>query len=300
MTAWLAVALLVAQVELNPPKDGSVISVDVDLVNVLCAARDSHGGYIPDLKKEDFQIKEDGRERPITHFAREVDSPLTIALLLDVSGSVRMVVDEEKGAASAFFQQVLRPKDQAMLVGFAQLISVVRELTPSAADLQAALDQVDAYTVPSSEMLAARPRGGTLLYDAVNLVAKRKLQRIAGRKAMILVTDGMDNGSLASNTEAIRAAQAADTAVYVIHYADQRGMGAMEKITSATGGRIFDVRGKTKLAEVFDQIAEEMRHQYGVGFTPAQADGLFHKIEVRCLRPGVKIQARNGYVAARH
>src|SRR3954466_744985 len=113
-----------AQIDLTPSRPAATITVDVNLVNVLCSVRDKNGAYVTDLPKDAFTIREDGKEQAITHFARQVDTPITVALLLDVSGSVMNVLDVEKAAAKRFFTEVMRPGDRAMLVGFAQLIAV--------------------------------------------------------------------------------------------------------------------------------------------------------------------------------
>lgn len=296
-----------AQIDLNPPKPASVITVDVDLVNLLCSVRDKRGAYVKDLAKEDFEIRQDGKRQPITHFAREVDSPMTVALLLDVSGSVAQIIGTEKAAAERFFDEVLRPGDQALLVGFAQVIAVWQELTPSKERLHSALERAGPGALPTGDP-EIRPRGGTLLYDAVGLVASQKLQRLPGRKTIVLITDGEDNGSIANIAKAVQAAQEADAVVYGIHYEnDERGgsgrngRSALEKLSEPTGGRTFHVSAKLPLGEIFNQIGEEMRHQYGLGFTPPAEgkDGEFHKLEVKSTKVGLKAQARTGYYSGR-
>jgi VWFA-related protein len=261
------------QILLNPPRDASVITVDVDLVNVLCSVRDKHGNYVKDLSKDEFEIKEDGHRQEIRHFAREVDSPLTVALLLDVSGSVSAIIGTEKAAASRFFSEVLRPGDKALLVGFAQLIAVWQDFTPSAERLAEALERAGPFVMPSGQV-AYRPRGGTLLYDAVNLVAKDRLTKQPGRKTMVLITDGQDNGSLVNLETAAKAAQQSDAVVYGIHYVDDarpsprkaEGLSSLEKLAAPTGGRTFHVSKKTPLEAIFETIQEEMRSQYGLGY----------------------------------
>jgi Ca-activated chloride channel family protein len=292
-----------AQIELNPPKPASVITVDVDLVNLLCSVRDQRGAFVKGLSKEDFEIRQDGKRQTITHFAREVDSPMTVALLLDVSGSVAAIIGTEKTAAGRFFDEALRPGDQALLVGFAQQIAVLQELTPSKERLQASLERAGPGALPVDSEV--RPRGGTLLYDAVTLVASRKLQSLPGRKTIILITDGLDNGSIANIAKAVEAAHQADAVVYAIHFEDEqraryfrgRGMSALEQLSTPTGGRAFHVDGKTPLPEIFSRIVEAMRNQYGLGFTPPADNqpGQFHKLQVTTTRPGLKAQARTGY-----
>ena len=232
---------------------------------------------------------------------------MTVALLLDVSGSVANIIGTEKAAAERFFDEVLRPGDKALLVGFAQVIAVWQELTPSKERLHSTLERAGPGALPTGDP-EIRPRGGTLLYDAVGLVASQKLQRLPGRKTIVLITDGEDNGSIARLGEAVKAAQEADAVVYGIHYEDdertssrRNGMSALEKLSEPTGGRTFHVSGKVPLAEIFTQIGEEMRNQYGLGFKPPAdgKDGEFHKLEVKSTKAGLKAQSRSGYYSGR-
>jgi len=231
-----------------------------------------------------------------------------VALLLDVSGSVANILDVEKAAAERFFSEVLRPDDKALLVGFAQLIAVWQDLTPSVAKLKSALERAGPFVIDDAQRLETHPRGGTLLYDAVNLVATNKLRRLPGRKTIVLITDGMDNGSALSLARAVEAAQQADAVVYGIHFEDEgqpfhtdRGRKVLEDMSGPTGGRTFHVGGKTTLESIFDAIGEEMRNQYGLGYKPPGSvkDGAFHKLEVKTTRSGLKAQAKNGYYAVK-
>ena len=295
------------QIDLSPPKPASPIMVDVDLVNLLCSVRDQRGAYVKGLNKEDFEIRQDGKRQTITHFAREVDSPMTVALLLDVSGSVAGIIGTEKAAAARFLDEVLLPGDQALLVGFASLIAVWQELTPSKERLQRALERAGPLDLPAGSP-EARPRGATLLYDTITLVAAQRLRSLPGRKTIILITGGQDNGSIADIAKAVQAAQEADAVVYGIYYQDQHfpysggnGMSALERLSEPTGGRTFRVSGKMPLGMVFDEIGEGMRNQYGLGFRPPAdgKEGQFHKLEVKSTMAGVKVQARSGYYSRR-
>lgn len=290
------------QISLNPPRAPSVISVDVHLVNVLFTVRDKRGGYVKGLNKEDFEVREDGRRQEITHFAREVDTPLTVALLLDVSGSVSKILDIEKNAAARFLSEVLRPSDKACLAGFAGTIAVWQDLTSSVPLLRGALDR--AGPLPRSPA----DRGGTLLYDAVNLVGLQKLRTQPGRKTMVLISDGLDHGSRVDLEAASRTAQEADAVVYSIHYQDSwatshegSGQRVLQKLSRPTGGQSFHVTGTLPLEQVFDTIREEMRSQYAIGYRPPNpaGDGTFHRLEVKTARRGLTVQARTGYYAAR-
>jgi VWFA-related protein len=223
-----------------------------------------------------------------------------VALLLDVSGSVANILKIEKAAASQFFSNVLRPGDRALLVGFAQYVIVWQNLTSSRDDLDTALKQ---RAGPMYALSGAPPaRGGTLLRDAVNLVASQKLKSLPGRKAMVLITDGEDNGSRASLDAAIKAAQEADAAIYGIHYEDAgmaygTGRHVLNLMAGPTGGRTFHVDRKMTLEKAFAAIEEEMRNQYALGYPLPEKSPVpqFHKVNVKILKPGLKAQVRNGY-----
>jgi len=294
-----------AQILVHPTKSPSATTADVDLVDVLSSVRDKRGALIKNLAKADFALKVDGRRQEITHFASEVDSPLTVALLFDVSGSVANIIGAEKVAAGRFFAEVLRPNDRALLAGFAQDVAVWQDLTPPGADLQEALGKVRPFGRASGPNRKARPRGGTLLFDAVALVAGQKLQKRPGRKTIVLITDGEDNGSRVNLEAARKAALEADAIIYGIHYDDplvgpqttRSGMRTLEQLAAPTGGRAYDVSRKTTLEAIFAAIGEEMRNQYGLEFTPPGGGnvGIFHRVEVSVKKDGLKVQARDGF-----
>ena len=292
---WLVLLLAgvaAAQVVLNSPEPAPTLRVDVTLVNVYCSVRDRHGAFVRDMAKEEFEIREGGKRQPIRLFAREVDSPLTVALLLDTSGSVAPFIEAEKATAARFFREFLRPGDSALVAGFAGRVALWRDFTASPAALERAL-----YT--QAEALPKRPgRGGTLLLDAVSLVSQQKLRRRPGRKLMVVITDGLDNGSNAKIDDAIRAAQQADAVVYGIHFGEgDEGLVTLEDIAKPTGGRAWRVSTKQPLERIFAAIAEEMRSQYGLAYRPpdgAIAPG-FRRLEVRTTRPGLDVRARHGY-----
>lgn len=300
LAAAVLAAPLAAQVVVGEHASGA-FRVDVDLVNVLCSVRDSTGGWVSGLGRGEFEVREDGHKREVTHFATEADAPLTVALMVDVSGSVRGILEVERDAARRFLDDVLRPGDQALVGGFATTIAVWQDLTVSKKDLRAGLAGLADRAVSHEDV---RERGGTLLYDAVELVASRKLAPLPGRKTLVLITDGVDQGSTATSKQAEDAAQHADTVVFAIHYVPQSasypaGSGPLERLAKATGGRMFDVGNKMPLERAFAEIAGEMRHQYSLGFTPGERDGKYHKLEVKVRRSGMKVSAREGYWSAR-
>ncbi len=301
MTVLLPVA---GQILLNPPKNSSVISVNVDLVNVLFTVRDRRGGYVKDLRKEDFEILENGRKQEIRQFARDLDTPLVVSILIDTSGSVAQVLPEEQAAARKFLKEVMRPTDKALLASFSSHIAVWQDLTSSLPQLNEALDKT-ADPIDPRKAGEFRARGGTLLFDSVSLVAREKLRKQPGRKAMIILTDGLDNGSIATANSASKDAIESDTVIFGIHYEadrlqkDSSGLAALRKLTEPTGGRTFHVDDENKLDAIFADIQEEMRSQYAIGFKPPDEvrDGSFRKLEVRSRKSGMKVTTRSGYFA---
>ena len=202
----------VAQQQQKPADDISpTIQVEVNLVNLLCSVREKHGAWITNLTKDDFTIAEDGRTQEIKYFTRETDLPLTIGLLVDVSGSQRNLIEIERRAASAFFSAVLHKKDMAFLISFGSETELLQDFTGSPRLLQAGLEQLRENSAvgglhPGPVPTASQARG-TVLYDAVYLAATDRLAREVGRKAIVLITDGVDQGSRLSINQAIEAAQ---------------------------------------------------------------------------------------------
>jgi VWFA-related protein len=286
----------------DPPVDNTPIKVDVDVVNILCTVYDKRGVLVTDLKQEDFKIFENGKPQQIRYFARETNLPLTLALLLDVSGSVQRFVELEKNTAARFLEAVLRPDDQALLMGFSSTIILWQDLTPSGPRLNAALQRL--RSIPFKGLPGeGQPMPSTLLYDAVQAAAKEKLKNVAGRKAMVIISDGLDNGSSIKLDAAIAAVQATNTVVYSICYESGQGVlfgcSYLKNLSEATGGRMFQVGKKLSLKEVFQIIQDEMRSQYALGFVPSNRahDGKFRKLEVKLAPKGLRVQTRRGYYA---
>jgi len=278
----------------------SPIRVDVNVVNVLCTVSDKRGALVTDLRKEDFEIRENGRKQEIRYFARDTDLPLTIAMLMDVSGSVRQALDAEREAAGRFFDVVLRPTDHALLLGFSSTLVLWQDFTTSTTRLHTALAQL--HAVPFRGLPPdGQPMPGTLLYDAVYQTAGGKLKRVPGRKAMLIISDGLDNGSRMHLEEALEAVQQTNTIVYGICY-DQKFFGCeyLKGLAEPTGGRMFDAGKKRKsLGEIYQTIEDELRSQYAIGYVPInqEHDGKFRKLEVKVDTPGLKVSARRGYYA---
>jgi VWFA-related protein len=290
------------------------ISVDVNVVNILASVRDKRGGLVGNLTKDDFTVIEDGQPQTIKYFTRENDLPLTIGLLVDVSRSQRNLIDIERDAAYQFFQQVLRKKDMAFLISFGEDAELLQDFTNSARLLDdglrglresAPVEGLHPGPVPTMN----NPRG-TILYDAIYLASNEKLAREVGRKAIVVITDGVDQGSRISRDTAIQAAQRADTAIYSVYYLDSSaygyfggggGDGVLRRMSDETGGHVYKVDRKHTLPEVFRELQEEMRSQYTIGYTPTNParDGSFRKVEIKLRDKSLKVQARSGYYASR-
>lgn len=299
------------------------IKIDVDLVNIFYTVRAKKGGQlISDLGQKDFTVYEDGKQQTIQRFSRESDLPLTLGLLIDISASQENLIDIERQAASQFFSSVIRPKDEAFLISFGKDTELLQDFTSSPRRLQAALQdlQGDGETpiisggpIPNVNTGPLPQTGtpkGTLLFDAVYLASNEKLKSEVGRKALILITDGEDQGSTYRLSQAVEAAQKSDAIIYSIYYVDRGfyfrngmigggGEGDLEKMSQETGGHVFKVDRKHSLADIFKEIQDELRNQYSIGYTStnSQRDGSFRKIQIKVDDPAYKVQARNGYYA---
>ena len=310
-----------------PPSDESAspestIRVDVDLVNVFFTVRAKKGGQlIPNLTKDNFQIYEDGKQQTIKRFSREADQPLTLGLLIDISASQERLIDIEREAAAQFFSSVIRPKDEAFLISFGKSTDLLQDFTNSPRLLSAGLKDLrgDGQTpmmARSPVPVNTGPIGGdlgtpkgTLLFDAIYLASDEKLKTEVGRKALILITDGDDQGSTYKLRDAIAAAQHSDAVVYSIYYVDRQfygGMGGggesdLKKISDETGGHVFKVDSKHSLNDIFRQIQDELRNQYSISYTPTtERDGSFRRIEIKTDNSEYRVQARAGYYATKN
>jgi VWFA-related protein len=293
------------------------LKVRVNVVQLFFNVKDKKGALIPSQKKEDFEILEDGKPQTIKYFTAESNLPLTLGILIDSSGSQMRVLEMEKEVGGAFLSQILREKDEAFVIDFDVNVDLLQDFTNDVQRLKAALNKAKVNTGGGGGSLpglgggpipTGNPRG-TLLYDAVYLAAHDQLAHEVGRKAMILLTDGVDQGSQLRVKDAIEAAQKSDSICYVILIADRgfygfgySGDSEMKKLAGETGGRVIEVGNKLeKLKEAFDQIANELRSQYNLGYTPTNStqDGTFRKVELRS-KQGFKVQTRSGYYAIAH
>jgi VWFA-related protein len=303
----------------GPPQEGApvAITVDVDVVSILASVRDKRGALVANLEKNDFTVLEDGKAQSIKYFTRETDLPLTIGLLIDVSGSQRNLIDIERSAASAFFSQVLRKKDEAFLISFGEESELLQDYTNSASLLTSAMRDLRVSSGvgglgPGPVPTAGGPRG-TVLYDAIYLAAHEKLKSEVGRKLIVVITDGVDEGSKLTENDAIMAAQKADAVIYSIEYSDPRGYsnfgislggsggGVLRKMSDETGGHAFRVDRSNSLDKIFTALQDEMRSQYMIGYTPLNEakDGAYRKLDIKMANKDLKAQARKGYYAVK-
>jgi VWFA-related protein len=337
-----------AQPELKKPQEGQPkIAVDVKTVSVLATVRDKHGKIIPNLVKNDFVLEEDGRPQTINYFAHESDLPLRLGLLVDTSLSQRKVLDDERSASYSFLDQLLRQdKDLAFVIHFDKEVELLQDFTPSRPKLQEALQKL---STPQFEGgggsnsgggggRGGRGRGsrggGTLLYDAIFLASDELMSKQQGRKALIILSDGVDRGSKETLAEAIATAQRADTIIYSILFADEEeasrhggfsmggptggsrgGMGGgrggryprqeerhdgrkiLEQVSKETGGQLFKVSKKDTVEKIYAEIQEDLRNQYSLAYTPDKGNTVgYHKIQlVVPKQKDLIIQARDGY-----
>jgi VWFA-related protein len=295
------------------------IKVDVNVVNVLASVHDKKGALINSLQKDDFQLFEDGQPQTIKYFTKETDLPLTIGMLVDVSGSQANLIDIERRAASDFFRAVLHKKDVAFLISFGADSELLQDITGAPRLLQEGLGRLrlnagTSYGGGGPVPTANTPRG-TVLFDAVSLAATDRLQKEVGRKVIVLITDGGDQGSTFTIKRAIEDAQKANAVIYSIYYVDpsayagrRGGFGfggdagcesCLKQMSEETGGRVFKVDRSHTLQDAFNQLQDEMRSQYAIGWTPAndRKDGSYHKLEIKVGDKTMKVQARKGYYA---
>jgi len=330
------------------------IAVEVKTVSVLATVRDKHGKIVSNLTKDDFALEEDGRPQTIDYFKNESDLPLWLGLLVDTSLSQRRVLDQERSASYSFLDHLLREnKDLAFVIHFDKEVELLQDFTPSRPKLQAALQSLQTPQFGSGSGSSggssggggsggggggyggggrggSRQRGGgggTLLYDAIYLAADELMSKQQGRKALIILSDGVDHGSKETLTEAIETAQRADTVVYSILFKDEEesghqggfGIGGpyggghhgggrypqgerpdgkkiLQQISKATGGRLFEVSKKETVDKIYSEIEEELRNQYSLGYTPDKNTGPgYHKIQLTTKQKDLVVQARDGY-----
>jgi Ca-activated chloride channel homolog len=272
------------------------IILEVNRVDMLFTVTDKKGRFITDLAKDDFLVVENKRSQIIQEFASESNLPLRIAILIDTSNSIRDRFKFEQQAAVDFVNSVIRPRqDKAMIVSFDSSAELVSDLVDDPEQLAAAIRSL-------------RPGGGTALYDALYYACRDKLQldkpKYRFRRAVIVVSDGDDNQSRVSRDQALEMAQKADAVIYCISTNITRiesdGDKVLKYLAQETGGQAFFPFKAEDLAQSFENIANELRHQYAIFYRPDpfKTDGLYHTVELRVKnRHDVVVRARKGYYA---
>jgi VWFA-related protein len=288
------------------------LKVQVNLVNLYATVRDKQHRIIPDLTKDDFRIFEDGQQQKVEFFSREINLPITLGILLDTSGSVERLLGAEQETAMRFLQRVMRKGDITMLINFDLDADLLADFTDDISVLDRAIHRARinaAGPVVTPGTIPTRGPKGTVLYDAVYLACREKLAEEAGRKAIVILTDAEDNGSKIKLEGAIEAAQRADTVIHILLQSDTGfgfgfgggGAGVARKMTNETGGRMIEVRSEKDLQKAFDQLSEELRSQYTLGYTPTNLarDGKFRRVRIETTKSDTKVLARQGYYAPR-
>src|SRR5271154_2396245 len=305
--ASASVLLLLVPVN-TPGQEDPTFSTDVKVVNILATVRTKAGQIVNDLTKDDFSILENGRPEAIKYFSRESDLPLTIGLMVDTSMSQARVLEKERSASFQFVDQVLREgKDKVFVTQFDMAVMTRQQPTSSRHDLEQSLPYVD---TPSKNELQAQRGGGTLLFDAVVKASREIMSGQRNRKAMIILSDGGDNGSDETLTSAIEAAQKADTIIYSIlfsdatyygGYGDPGGKAFMQRVAQETGGGYFEVSKKLTINQTFGIIENELRSQYNLGFVSDQPVRIseFRNLQLTTKRKDLIVQARDRYWAQR-
>ena len=351
-------AAAAAQDAKAPAQNGpaTTVQVNVKVVTMPVTVRDKHGAIVSNLTKDDFSLSEDGKPQTIKYFNHDTNLPLNLGLLVDTSMSQRNVLDDERTASQHFLDQmVTNAKDRAFVEQFDREVDLLEDLTADKGKLRTAIDQLGApqFQRTSSDDNSGQGQhhyggGGTTLYDAIYLASNEVMKQQKGRKAIVVLTDGVDRGSKETLNSAIEAAQRADTVVYALYYKGEEnhnsggfpggggghhggwgypgggypgggggypgggrggqrpqsqeshvdGKKILEQICSQTGGRMFEVTKKETADQAYTTIAEEMRSQYMLGYTPDKgSDAGYHKIVLTANKKDLLVQTREGYYA---
>jgi VWFA-related protein len=323
--AMFVLAALAAGLALVPAADSAAsgrwqdqqpIKVGTSLVSLYATVRDSHRKIVANLEQSQFHIYEDGVEQKVAFFSQEKTLPLTMGILIDTSGSEETMIGAIQQAATQFLQRVMQKKDEAMVITFDLDVDLLADWTNDLPQLERAIHRARVNTGGAGGQVTPGPfptninGGGTNFYDAVYLACHDKMASEAGRKALIILTDAEDTGSKLKLQDAIEAAQRADTVVHVLLIAASPNhgfvigsnggdMGVARKLTDETGGRAIDVKNEKDLLKAFDEITEELRSEYSLGFYPTNTklDGTFRHLKVETTDKDYKVVSRKGYYA---
>ena len=316
LVAWIAFIAL-AQVRADGQAQGyrsdSTLKTVTEVVNVYAVVRDRNGRLVRDLHGADFQLTEDSVPQDVRYFSQTTDAPLTLALAIDTTTCQDEALPVEKDAAKDFLRQLLRPGDQAFVLHFGSRVEILQGLTGDLDSLARGIDRAEIEDRPG-QVMPARPqgkihRGPHHLFDAVHLASNELMRSQVGLKVLVVLTDGYEQGSLTSLTAALDAAERADVIIYCIDVLDplrlvlpslpDPGRAVLDQLARQTGGRVFHVKPAYTTPAVFDEIAEELRSQYFLGYTPVSSahDGSFRRIRVWVSGKDCTVRARPGYYA---
>jgi Ca-activated chloride channel family protein len=307
-----------------PQDSDEVVKVETNLTNIFFTAADKNKRFISNLKAEDIRVLEDGQPQAIFTFQSNIDLPLSLAILIDTSASEERTLPDEKAAARAFLENVLRPnKDEAAIVSFTGETTLEQGFSGNLERLRRAIDRVE-FVPPSGYIgggvvVNGTPpisgtnqalAGSTAIWDAVWATAEELIAQSAEhtRRAIILLTDGDDTSSRLKMQDAIERAQKADALIYAIGIGDRYTFnvdeGALRKIAEQTGGRAYFPRHERDLHDAFTQIQRDLREQYLVAYSPLNKarDGSYRRIEIQITNPALrqqnlKLNYRSGYFA---
>ena len=305
-----------------PQDSDEVVKVETNLTNLFFTAADKNKRFISDLKAEDIRVFEDGQPQEIFTFQQNIDLPLSLAILIDTSASEERTLPDEKVAARAFLENMLRNKDEAAIVSFTGETTLEQGFTGNLERLRRAIDRVE-FIPPSGYIgggvvVNGTPpisgtnqslAGSTAIWDAVWATSEELISASAEhtRRAIILLTDGDDTSSRLKLHEAVERAQKADALIYAIGIGDRYSFnvneGSLRKIAEQTGGRAYFPRHERDLNDAFAQIQRDLREQYLVAYSPSNKarDGSYRKIEIQVVNPALqktlKLNYRSGYFA---
>jgi Ca-activated chloride channel homolog len=290
-------AVLARQQQSAPSPSAGPIRAEVTRVNMLFTVTDKHGRFVTDLGKDDFEVFENKKPQSILEFTSETDLPLRLGILIDTSNSIRDRFRFQQEAATNFVNSVVREQDKATVVSFDTATELVTDLTNDTNKLENGIRDL-------------RPGGGTAMYDAIYFVCKEKLMRDQPlynfRRAIVILSDGEDNESRYSRDQALEMAQRADTVIYTIStnisHIESEGDKVMRYFAEQTGGVSFFPFQAKDLNQSFENIANELRHQYNLFYRPEplKNDGQYHQVQIKVRgRKDVLVRARKGYYARR-
>jgi VWFA-related protein len=288
---------------------GESIKVTSSAVDVYAIVEGRRGQLIRNLSKDDFNLTDDAKPQKITNFSEETNVALSLGLAIDTSLSQGRLLSTEQEAAKKFLGSVLQSADRAFVMNFDVDVKLLKDFTNSPADLARAIDSAEINETGKSVLPeeTARPAGGTHLYDAVYLASNELMKARIGRKVLVLVTDGEDQGSKINLQKSIESAGKADVIVYSIVVSDPEfyslmggtyhGGSSVRKLAVETGGRTIRLQSIGEIGSAFDQIARELRAQYLLGYSPSdlRQDGSFRRIRVKVRGRNWRVRTRTGY-----